>query len=312
MSWSAWLKSAGRTFKGHNVGTTRRSTRGRYAATSTASRWLRVRVSGDCQAQGGGRRLGQRAGVARRKDPDRVSPQRHRVRDRCVFDDPAVDVLPVSDPHGREDTRDRCAGEDRLDRGAGRQQDIVAAEHVGRDHVDGKGGLLEPLERQVPLQDAAQAGVGDQVVAATEKAAQASDRSQREDRAAAKAAPHLSQGLEPGGIPPVGYPGSVHGSYRGPDEQVGDDAGLLQRLQHAHVRRPQGGAAREHERGGHSGADPVARPLLAALAAAVLPAVVGVLRTLEGQGVVGQLDAGPGVQLDLLGVPPVHAGVPRL
>jgi hypothetical protein len=109
---------------------------------------------------GGGDRTawwcGQGAGNAGGKDDDTVDAELHRLADRGVVGDAAVEQrLPV-DGDGREHTGDGCRGERRLERVATIEDDLGTGQHVGCHDVDGDDGILESVVGEVGLDEAAQ------------------------------------------------------------------------------------------------------------------------------------------------------------
>ena len=94
----------------------------------------------------------------------------------------------------------------------------------------------------------AQAGVGDEVGARPEEAEQAAERVEGEDLAAPDPAPDRGQlvgGID--GLRAGRDERAVNGPGGGRDDQVGLDAALIQRAQHADLDRAEPGAAGEDE-----------------------------------------------------------------
>jgi len=81
--------------------------------------------------------------------PHPVSAERQCVGDWGVVDHAAVDEIAARDPHRREHRGDRRAGQDRIDRVAAREQDVLAAEHAGGNNMERHRSVFEPTEPEV-------------------------------------------------------------------------------------------------------------------------------------------------------------------
>ena len=92
----------------------------------------------------------ERAGVPGGQHVDDVGAERDGLGDGGVVGDAAVDEVAAADPHRREHGGDGGAGEDRVDRVAVRRAAPprrCATSVV--DDVQGDGGVLQPVERQM-------------------------------------------------------------------------------------------------------------------------------------------------------------------
>jgi hypothetical protein len=170
------------------------------------------------------------ARVAGGEDVDLVRPELDGMGDRRVVGDAAVDQVHAAPRHRLEDARDGGARRDRVDRRSLGKADLAPAVEVDRDHVQGDPRVLETLDLEVAAQHPEHAGVGHEVVASPDEADEAGHGVDGKDLGAAHASPHLGElvgrliGLRAGRDE-----GPVERAGRGPDDEVGRDAVLVQR-----------------------------------------------------------------------------------
>ena len=131
--------------------------------------------------------------MAGRQDVDAPRTQCDRVRDRRVVRHAPVHEQTVLPRDGREDARDRGAREHSLVERAGREQQLLARDHVDRHHVQRNGEVLDRSRAGVARDQPAQPGGRDEMVAAAQEAQQPGERIEREHAPAAQAAPDVRQ-----------------------------------------------------------------------------------------------------------------------
>ena len=135
-SSAACRKSVAEIRSGHSGGSTTRSTWSAYSATSVMSRrWTSRLRAWTATASGRVGGAGERAGVPGRQHVDPVGAQGDRLRDGRVVGQSAVDERAAVAPHRRQHGRDGAAGQDRADRVAVGEQDLLARQQVGGDQV---------------------------------------------------------------------------------------------------------------------------------------------------------------------------------
>jgi len=138
------------------------------------------------------------------------------VGDRRVVGNAAVHEGAALPRDGLEHTRDRGAGEDRIEYPAARKTKLPAGNHVHRDDVQRDRHLLKRLTFDVARDQAPQPRLGDEVVAGTEESEQARDRVDGEHLSATQAAPDPREAL--GGRCRLGARGDVSTIERATDE----------------------------------------------------------------------------------------------
>jgi len=181
---------------------------------------------------GGARRLVQRTRVAGGQYPDGVGAQRDRVRDGGVVDDAAVHEMPAVDRDRREDPRNGRAGQDGLDRGTIGEQNSEPGQDIGGQYMERHRCVLEAFEAQMVAQQQPQPAIADEVVAATSKPEEPTQRVCREHLTAPQRAPQVAELVERG----VGSdPGPIERPDRSSDHEVGVHPAFLERRQHAHL-----------------------------------------------------------------------------
>src|SRR4029077_12074951 len=122
------------------------------------------------------------------------------------------------------------------ERGHGRtrgEDDRVPCFQVGGDDVDGDRCILEPFVRDVSPEQGAQAGVGDYVIGPPKQSQRSSPWVEWKDVLAAQSTPDAGELPGSLAVRMAGHPGGVDGARGGPDQQVGSDALIEQRLQHS-------------------------------------------------------------------------------
>jgi len=142
---------------------------------------------------------------------------------------------------GREDARDRGAGEDRLDERSARQAQLRAAEDVAGDHVQRDREILEPLLLDVARDQAAQRHRRHEVLAPAEQSQQTRDRLGGKHLAA----PHPTS--DPGELldgvevePATPHERAVDRADRGRHDHVRAHAAFGEGAQHPDLYRPEG------------------------------------------------------------------------
>jgi hypothetical protein len=155
--------------------------------------------------------------------------------------------------HGGQHAGDGGAREQGVHERPAREQHLLPGEHVAGHDVQRDRQLLEALLLHMACDQAPQGDARYEVAARAEEAEQARQRLEREDLAAAQAAPERGQvidGLQRRSV--RGDERGVHGPDRGPDEEVRADVALEQRTEHPDLDRTEAGASREHERDAHA------------------------------------------------------------
>jgi hypothetical protein len=190
------------------------------------------------------RRLVELTGGARGKHVHAVRAQLERVTERGVVGHSSVHEQTPLVLDGRQDAGDRSACQHRVDERPAGNAHLVAGHHIGRDDVQGDPRLLDQLDGRVPLQQTSQTGIGHEVAPRAEQPKCTAQRVEREDLAAMQSAPdvrELVRGLDRLGT--LGDEGTVECTGRGPDDEIGHDSPLVEGLKHAHLDRPETGAA---------------------------------------------------------------------
>ena len=164
------------------------------------------------------------------------------VGDRGVVGDAAVHQRAVLPAHGRHDAGDRSARQDGIDDRTVGEAKFLTADDVHGDDVQRDRHLFERIVLDVACDQLAQAGRRDKVIARAEEAEQPGERVQREDLPAPQVAP--DGGERVGGLHGLGSRGderAVHRAGRRPDDDVGDDAALVEGVQHPDLDRAEPG-----------------------------------------------------------------------
>jgi len=121
------------------------------------------RVQGHRQRRAG--RACQSTGMGGGQNIDTICTQRHRLRDRCVVGHSTVDQVASADSNRREHSRDRCARQQGRNRRAVGKDYPTSGREVGRDNVERNPRLLQAPEREISLQQTAQAIRAHKVIA---------------------------------------------------------------------------------------------------------------------------------------------------
>jgi hypothetical protein len=146
--------------------------------------------------QHGQRAAGRRVQLTRRtcrQDVDLVRAQFERMGERRVVGDAAVDQLTAGPVDRGQDARDRRAGHHRVDQRAIGQPHLLAAQHVGGDHVERDERVLQALGGRVPADELAEPRVRHQMAARPDEPERAGHRTDGEHLPAAQAAPYVAQ-----------------------------------------------------------------------------------------------------------------------
>ena len=156
-----------------------------------------------------------------------------RVPERNVVDHAAVDEPPSVVHDDREDPRERGAREQRgLQRSAG-EHDLLAGVEVGGDHPERDLEIGERPGRGGVVDQGREALVPEQVGAPPHHVPGPVDASAGEHVVGLELLPHRGELRDPGEVGCVGDRRAVERPGRGTDDDVGDDAALDERAQHA-------------------------------------------------------------------------------
>ena len=130
-----------------------------------------------------------------RQHVDLARSEFDRVRDRRVVGHTPIHQQALLPGDRRQHRRNRPAGHDGIDGGPAREQQFLAGHNIDRDDVKLDWHLLEARMLAVLGDELAQTRGGDEVIARSEKAEEATERVQRKDLPAPHCAPDTGSSL---------------------------------------------------------------------------------------------------------------------